>query len=59
MGYKFKQKGGILMNKKVWELVVKKYKTRNNIENFLVELAVNTTILVTFIILIYVVYRLI
>lgn len=47
------------MNKKVWELVVKKYKTRNNIENFLVELAVNTTILVTFIILIYVVYRLI
>lgn len=47
------------MNKKVWELVVKKYKTRNNIENFLVELAVNTTILVTFVILIYVVYRLV
>lgn len=46
------------MNKKVWELVVKKYKTRQNIENFLIDLAVNTTILVTSLIIIYIVYRL-
>lgn len=46
------------MNKRVWELVVKKYKTRKNIENFLIDLAVNTTILATSLIIIYIIYRL-